>query len=118
MKLMMKLMIGIAMPITAFAEIEVADVEKITDQAALVDTARNDENWGARKAAIQKLTDQAVLAEIARNDKDVWLRIEATKKLTDQDILADFVTNGNASVRSAAIRSLNDKDLALLRLPL
>lgn len=67
-------------------------VEKLTDQAVLVDIVKNDDSMFVREAAVEKITDQAVLADVAKNAKHSDMREAAFAKLSDPVIKADVET--------------------------
>ncbi|MDR1497858.1 MAG: hypothetical protein LBS59_05550 [Puniceicoccales bacterium] len=88
------------------------EVEKLTDQKALADIAKNDSEWHVRLSAVRKLTDQTLIADIAKNDSDPGVRALAVNKLTDRTLIADIAKNDSSwIVRDAATEKLTDKTL-------
>lgn len=75
-------------------EIRKTAVDELTDQTALMEVVKNEEDQEIRKSAARKLTDQAVLTGLAKNEnQDVSVRRIAINKLTDQSVLAYLVKN-------------------------
>jgi hypothetical protein len=83
----------------------------MTDQGALADIAeiaKNEKNFGLRKAAVERMTDQSVLADIAKNDKNFDVRWAAVDRVTDQSLLSDIAKNGKFwEVCQAAMERVN-----------
>jgi len=84
-----------------------ADVQIPADQAALAETALDDNNAHSRITAVQKLTDQEALAIVAVHDKDAYVRGAAVKNLIDRDVLAKVAMDArDVNVRKAAEEKL------------
>ena len=50
-------------------------------QLTLINIAKSDHSWRARRAATERITDQTVLVEIAKNDEDCDVRRAAIERL-------------------------------------
>ena len=70
-------------------------VKKITDQAVLVDIAKNASDEDVRRAAIGQITDQDVLIDIAKNDLNPSVRCTAIMNITDEKVIANFAVPGS-----------------------
>ncbi|HEY1205238.1 MAG: hypothetical protein ABSH46_11105 [Bryobacteraceae bacterium] len=92
-----------------------AAVGKLTDQALLVEIAKNRNHTARSEAASNRhLTDEALLAELATKDEDSSVRVHAVRNpnLTDQALLAHAAKNDeNPWVRSSAVERLTDQVL-------
>jgi hypothetical protein len=87
-------------------------VDKVTDQAALADIAKTDPAPNVRRIAVNKLTDQAVLAHIAKSDRYGEVRQAGVWRLTDQALLADIAkSDSQPFVLLAAVEKLTDQAL-------
>jgi len=92
-------------------------IEKLTDQGALYDVAKNARHIDMRCAAVEKLMDQGVLTDFAKNDENDEVRFIAAKKLIDktlaQEIYIDIAQNGEPlEVRINAAGELTNQNLA------
>jgi hypothetical protein len=77
-------------------------VEKLVDQAALVELAGNQSNpSGVRWRAVERISDQRLLADLAKHDNEHSVRISATERLrfTDQRTLVDIACGGRYGER-------------------
>ena len=72
-------------------------VERITDQAALEDFARNHSDDDICKHAMRGIKNQAVLADIAWNFDDDLTRAFAVRCIEDEVVLADIAKNNTSS---------------------
>jgi len=87
-------------------------VERLTDQALLADIAKNDSDLDVRRRAVERLTDQALLADIAKDTYYRGVREVAAGRLTDQALLADLAKNdSDLDVRMAALERVEDQEL-------
>ena len=85
------------------ADLEIATVRNLTDQAELAKIAKN---YEVRIAAAETPTDQAPLAEIAKNIRKC-VRIAAVETLADQALLTSIArSDGEYYVREAAVERL------------
>jgi hypothetical protein len=91
-----------------------AAVSKLTDQSKLVDFAKNSNDDFVRRAAAKKLTDQFVIAYVAKNDRYEYTRRAAVERLTDQSVLADIAQSDEVRhVRLAALGRLTDQNILI-----
>ena len=89
-----------------FTDVQMQDIEKITDQRKLAKIARQSGNPFIRMAAAEKLTEQRiaqeVYAEIVKNGQP-YIVFEALHKITDRDILADIEMNVDSIFGNRAV---------------
>lgn len=86
-------------------------VEKITEEAALIDVATNARHVDVQIVAVRKLANQQALARIA-NQGFPDVAQEAARKLTDQSVLAELArTHKEAKVRKAATGNVTSEAL-------
>ncbi len=91
-------------------EMRRAALEKLNDQAVLIEVAKKDLVGMVREDAIRKVDDQQVLADIAQRDENRDIRVAAVKRLTNQSILARIGrADKDVYVREAVAQSLNDQ---------
>lgn len=90
-----------------------AAIEKLADQAELVQVAKNARHVVVRRMAVEKLTDQTVLIDIARNASSSEVRSSAVlnKYLLDIDVLSDIAKND----KSIDVREYAERRLAKMR---
>ena len=99
--------VGVATPTGRLAA-----AEKLTDQTAFAQVARNANDANVRLTAVRKLTNQVVLLEVARKEKNGQIRIVAARKLTNQTALAEITRNDEEEeIRIAAVETLTDRNI-------
>jgi hypothetical protein len=80
---------------SAIHHYRIAEVQKTTDQAALMKIATNSRDDDACEVALRKITDQHWLAVYATNSANPsFLRCEAAWRLNDQDLIFDMLKAG------------------------
>lgn len=88
-------------------------IEKITDQAFLIEIFKNEKERNiVRKTALEGITNQAFLIEIFKNDRNYFFRSAAVEGIIDQAILTGIVKNEKEdnSVRRSAVKGIIDQD--------
>jgi beta-lactamase regulating signal transducer with metallopeptidase domain len=86
-------------------------VIQMTDQSALINIAKNDDDPDIRKTAVRKMTDQDAIAHIARTDDDKNVRMEAVIRMTDQNALAYIArTDDESFIRKRIVQKITDQD--------
>lgn len=89
------------------AEVRVAAVAALTDQALLADVVEKDESDAVRLAALQRLTDQSALARIAKSNNP--FNTHAVGGITDEKEIADVARTAEAPrVRCLAVEKVAD----------
>jgi len=69
--------------------------DKTITQKLSVEIVKNSNEHWARRKAVINIADQSTLEDIAINDEDIYVRIEAAIKLPNQTILADIAKNND-----------------------
>lgn len=83
---------------------------KINDPAILATVARNDKDWGVRRAAVHNVADPELLARITIDDSDARVRHAAIDKLNDQDALGKVAIEAtDANALRIALERLTDQ---------
>lgn len=89
-----------------------AAVDKISNQAVLIELARTDPSSDVRRAAARKVTDPSVLIEIVRTDDDYDVCRVAIESLSDPMGLAEIAQkNETAKIREAAVKKIADEEV-------
>jgi hypothetical protein len=86
-------------------------LDKINDQRALADVAKQASQKDLRAAAAGRLTDQKALADVARNAKELSIRLEALRQITDVPVLRSIALNDERKeIALAALGGIEERE--------
>ena len=81
-------------------------------QEDLIDIAKNDPDWKARRNAVLEISDDDALKNVFRNDSVVMVKIAALGNIEDTDFLCDeCLNNPQGHIRHAILNRILDENL-------
>jgi Domain of Unknown Function (DUF349) len=88
-----------------------AALDKIYDQRALAEVAKQASQKDLRLAAADRLTDQKALADVARNAKELSIRLDALRQITDVPVLRSIALNDERKeIAVAALNGIEERE--------